>query len=89
MVDGGAAVYPMGHWTGNRALPDCKTWIAALVLDYDVFVFRRLQHLLRPRLLRCFLSIEIFNSGSGDGVHSALPMAGACSSALHLLRHSS
>src|SRR6185437_15344904 len=60
-----------------------------MALHHDVSVSRRLQHLLGLRLLRCFLSVEIVNSGSDTGFHPALPMAGDRPSALALLGHSS
>ncbi len=60
-----------------------------MVLHHDVSVSRRLQHLLGLRLLRCFLSVEIVNSGPDAGFHPALPMAGDRPSALALLGHSS
>jgi hypothetical protein len=56
-----------------------------MVLYYNVPVCRRFQHFFWPCLSRCFLSIEIVNGRSGDGVHPSLPMAGTDFSAVTLL----
>src|SRR5665213_2737681 len=57
-----------------------------MVLNDDVSLCRRIQHLLWLCLLRRFLSLELVNGGSGHGVYPALPMAGAGASAARLRR---
>src|ERR1700712_4935469 len=76
----------MGDRPRSRASLDCSTSIATMVLRNYVLVSHRVHYFFWDDLSRRLLSIRIVNGGFGLGVCPSVPMAGAHSRAVGLLR---